>query len=93
MCPVDAGALQHSFLGDVAQERKEDGATEREAVAAGLAAMFEAAADDRARKATPENEQNHLVVAAMRSAEAEDRDLLVSISLALTERRGRLWSR
>ncbi|MFD5934151.1 DUF6545 domain-containing protein [Streptomyces sp. NPDC060333] len=74
----------------VYRQGKEDGATEREAVAAGLAVMFEAAADGRARKATPEKEQNHLLVAAMRSAEAEDRDLLVSISLALTERRGRL---
>ncbi|MER5931020.1 DUF6545 domain-containing protein [Streptomyces sp. NPDC002054] len=65
------------------RQAKESGATEREAVAAGLAAMFTAAADARARSAAPAAEQNTLAVAAVRSAEAEDRDLLVSISRAL----------
>ncbi|MEV7617328.1 DUF6545 domain-containing protein [Streptomyces sp. NPDC089799] len=62
---------------------KQNGAVEREAVAAGLAAMFTAAASDRARTSPPETGQSVLAMAAVRSAEAEDRDLLVSISRAL----------
>lgn len=62
---------------------KADGRPEREAVAAGLAAMFEAAARDRARRSPAAAEQGVLAVAAVRAAEAQDRDLLVSISRAL----------
>ncbi|MGW5849711.1 DUF6545 domain-containing protein [Streptomyces sp. NPDC055254] len=68
---------------------KEGGAAEREAVAAGLAAMFTAAAQARARTAEPAAEQNVVAVAAVRSAEAADRDLLVSISRALASASGR----
>ncbi|MGW0391771.1 DUF6545 domain-containing protein [Streptomyces sp. NPDC003042] len=71
------------------QRAKENGAPEREAVAAGLAAMFTAAAGDRARKSPPRTEQSALAVAAMRSAEAQDRDPLVSISRALAAAPGR----
>lgn len=62
---------------------KASGAPEREAVAAGLAAMFEAAAADRARRSPAGTEQGVLAAAAVRAAEAQDRDLLVSISRAL----------
>ncbi|MCY0921968.1 hypothetical protein OS965_28005 [Streptomyces sp. H27-G5] len=65
------------------RQAKETGATEREAVTAGLASMFTAAVDARAHTVAPAAEQNLLAVAAVRSAEADDRDLLVSISRAL----------
>ncbi|WP_328971900.1 DUF6545 domain-containing protein [Streptomyces sp. NBC_00239] len=64
------------------------GAPEREAVAAGLAAMFEAAAEARARNAPPDTGQSELAVAALRAAEAADRDLLVTISRALAATSG-----
>ncbi|QES47416.1 hypothetical protein DEJ50_05845 [Streptomyces venezuelae] len=68
------------------RQAKEGGVAEREAVAAGLAAMFTAAAEARARTSPPaaeSTEQGALAVAAVRAAEAADRDLLVSISRAL----------
>ncbi|MFF3091581.1 DUF6545 domain-containing protein [Streptomyces nojiriensis] len=80
-CTDDVRAL-------VYHRSKEAGATDQEAAAAGLAVMFQAAADSRARKETPETEQNLRAVAAVRSAEAEDRDLLVSISRVLAEHKG-----
>ncbi|MET8754350.1 DUF6545 domain-containing protein [Streptomyces sp. NPDC004667] len=65
------------------REAKGNGASERQAVAAGLAAMFTVAADGRAHQPPSEAEQSMLVVAALKAAEAEDPDLLVSISRAL----------
>ncbi|MFD3553506.1 DUF6545 domain-containing protein [Streptomyces goshikiensis] len=63
---------------------KDGGAPEREAVAAGLAAMFTAAAAARARESPPPaTDRNDLAVAALRTAQADDRDLVVSISRAL----------
>ncbi|MER6319729.1 DUF6545 domain-containing protein [Streptomyces sp. NPDC001581] len=72
---------------------KAGGAPEREAVAAGLAAMFTAAAEARTRKSRPGTDQSDLAVAAMHAAEAEDRDLLVSISRALAAAPGRTGRR
>lgn len=67
---------------------KEAGSPEHEAVAAGLAAMYAAAAGARARASAPATEQSPLAVAAVCSAEREDRDLLVSISRALAASSG-----
>ncbi|MFD3542621.1 MAB_1171c family putative transporter [Streptomyces sp. NPDC058662] len=60
------------------------GAARREAAAAGLAAMFRAAAEARTGGSPPAAERSARAVAAVRAAEAEDRELLVSISRALT---------
>ncbi|MFD3327279.1 DUF6545 domain-containing protein [Streptomyces sp. NPDC058701] len=65
------------------RESRARGAGEREAVAAGLAAMFTAAVEARARNAPPSTEEGVLAAAAVRAAEAGDRDLLGSISQAL----------
>ncbi|MFD6891721.1 DUF6545 domain-containing protein [Streptomyces sp. NPDC059957] len=65
------------------RQAKERGIAEREAVAVGLAAMFTAAAGARAGDFPPATEQSTLAVAAVRAAEAADRNLLVSISRAL----------
>ncbi len=62
---------------------QEGGAASHEAEAAGLAAMFAAAAAARARREPPVPDQGARAVAALRCAEAEDRDLLISISRAL----------
>ncbi|MEV7617330.1 DUF6545 domain-containing protein [Streptomyces sp. NPDC089799] len=62
---------------------KQNGAAEREAVAAGLAAMFTAAARAGAREAPAGSERSVNAMAGVRAAEAEDPDLLVSISRAL----------
>ncbi|MEU3750705.1 MULTISPECIES: DUF6545 domain-containing protein [Streptomyces] len=59
------------------------GAPEREAVAIGLAAMYVAAAEARARESSPSAERCVPAMVAVCSAEREDRDLLVSISRAL----------
>ncbi|MCB5167670.1 hypothetical protein LG634_22920 [Streptomyces bambusae] len=59
------------------------GAPRREAVAAGLAAMFAAAAGNRADGAPPDAGQGLDAVAAVRAAESEDPNLLVSIARAL----------
>ncbi|WP_338674328.1 DUF6545 domain-containing protein [Streptomyces sp. SCSIO 30461] len=69
---------------------RRSGASQREATAAGLAAMFTAASDARAREVPPAPDRGAGVVAAVRRAEQADRDLLVSISraLATTRRRG-----
>ncbi|MGW2561588.1 MAB_1171c family putative transporter [Streptomyces sp. NPDC001514] len=75
------------------RQAKEGGAPEREAVAAGLAAMFKAAADARAHTSPPAAERSVLAVAAVRSAEAEDRNLLVSISRALAAAPDRIGTR
>ncbi|MFJ6795094.1 DUF6545 domain-containing protein [Streptomyces sp. NPDC091268] len=64
-------------------DAREAGLAEPEAVAVGLAAMFKAAAYDRARNAPADEEQSGLAAAALRSAEARYRGLLVSISRAL----------
>ncbi|MEV7544162.1 DUF6545 domain-containing protein [Streptomyces sp. NPDC089915] len=62
---------------------RESGAAEREAVAAGLAAMFTAAAADRAREPQLPAGPAGRAMDAVRAAEAQDPDLLVSISRAL----------
>ncbi|MFE6786348.1 MAB_1171c family putative transporter [Streptomyces sp. NPDC057680] len=77
-----------AYCADEIRERsylraKGAGAPEREAVAAGLAAMYVAAADVRAREPAPLTERCAPVVVAVCSAGREDRDLLVSISRAL----------
>ncbi|MFD7324781.1 DUF6545 domain-containing protein [Streptomyces sp. NPDC059875] len=64
-------------------EARRGGATEAESVATGLAAMFRAAADARARGVPADKEQGVTAVRALRAAEAEYRDLLVAISRAL----------
>ncbi|MFE0653216.1 DUF6545 domain-containing protein [Streptomyces sp. NPDC059534] len=64
-------------------EARRGGATEAESVAAGLAAMFRAAADARARGVPADKEQGVTAVRALRAAEAEYRDLLVAVSRAL----------
>ncbi|MER5961525.1 MAB_1171c family putative transporter [Streptomyces sp. NPDC002057] len=64
-------------------EARRGGGTEAESVAAGLAAMFTAAADARARGLPADGEQGVTAVRALRAAEAEHRDLLVGISRAL----------
>ncbi|MFF9143611.1 DUF6545 domain-containing protein [Streptomyces sp. NPDC014861] len=71
------------------RQARVSGAGEREAVAAGLAAMFTAAAETRARTVPPAPEQGALALAAVCSAEAADRDLLVSVSRALAVAPGR----
>ncbi|MFD7614964.1 DUF6545 domain-containing protein [Streptomyces sp. NPDC059828] len=68
---------------------RQSGAPEREAAAAGLAAMFTAASDARAREVPSVPDQGAGAVAAVRRAETEDRDLLVSISRALATSQGR----
>ncbi|MET9467662.1 DUF6545 domain-containing protein [Streptomyces sp. NPDC006544] len=70
---------------EAAYRRAKDGGTpEREAVAAGFAAMFTAAADTRTRTSPPPaTDGSGHAVAALHAAQADDRDLLVSISRAL----------
>lgn len=79
------------YCADEVRERsyrraKGAGAPAREAVAAGLAAMYVAAADARAREPEPPTERCAPAVVAVCTAEREDRDLLVSISRALAAR-------
>ncbi|MFD5425429.1 MAB_1171c family putative transporter [Streptomyces sp. NPDC127084] len=73
----------------VYRRARESGTPRREAAAAGLAAMFTAASDARAREAPPVPDQAAGAVAAVRRAETQDRDLLVSISRALRGTQGR----
>ncbi|MFF3090525.1 DUF6545 domain-containing protein [Streptomyces nojiriensis] len=75
------------------RQAKDGGAPEREAVAAGLAAMFQTAADARTRESERGTGQSLLAMAALRSAEQENRDLLVSISSAVATAHGRSASR
>ncbi|MEV6248744.1 DUF6545 domain-containing protein [Streptomyces sp. NPDC051742] len=64
-------------------EARRGGGTEAESVAIGLAAMFTAAADARARGIPADKERGVMAVRALRAAEAEYRDLLVGISRAV----------
>ncbi|MEU2117637.1 DUF6545 domain-containing protein [Streptomyces sp. NPDC016459] len=64
-------------------EARRGGGTEAESVAIGLAAMFTAAADARARGLPADRADGVMAVRALRAAEAEYRDLLVGISRAL----------
>ncbi|MFG3490079.1 DUF6545 domain-containing protein [Streptomyces sp. NPDC047972] len=59
------------------------GATEAESVAVGLAAMFTAAAEARSRGVPADKVRGAVAVRALRVAEAEYGDLLVSISRAV----------
>ncbi|WP_426368604.1 MAB_1171c family putative transporter [Streptomyces sp. E-08] len=64
-------------------EARRGGGTEAGWAAAGLAAMFTAAADARGRGASSDAERGAVAVRALRAAEAEHGDLLVALSRAV----------
>ncbi|MFD9334452.1 DUF6545 domain-containing protein [Streptomyces sp. NPDC060028] len=65
------------------QEAVARGADEQDAVATGLAAMFKAAAADRAGKSPAGADQSSRAAQALRAAEVEDRGLMTRMARAL----------
>ncbi|MGW9372984.1 DUF6545 domain-containing protein [Streptomyces xanthophaeus] len=66
----------------------ESGADEGDAVVLGFAAMFQAAAADRARKTPVGKERSTRAAAALLAAEAEQRELILRMSRAMGTARG-----